>query len=821
MGAAHTGPVFQEPVFHPVSDDDPATVSGHRISARLGPRPGAGTRSTTYLAYAPGGQPVALTVFRPEPDGEAEFEARLGAPFGARFHRDAQAAGRVRGPFTVPVVGSGREGARYWVASAYVPSVSLRAAVAGGGPLPTGVVLRLVAGLAEGLQAVHQAGVVHGGLRPSHVLLAEDGPRLKSYGLGWADEGDEATAFRSPEQAAGNAAVPATDVFALGQIAAYASIGSVPFGDGARVRQSEPDLNELPGQLREIVTRCLIKDPALRPSLAQITTMCAQAAPARPRSTPWLPAPLRSAILSAMPPPSHAAAPDPTVPSGASGPGIPAAADGPTARSLSLSPAPGAGPGAPPVPLGLPAAAGGAAAPGMGSGVPPAPPGVPVAAGGRGVGSPSALDVPPAPPGMPAPGVSAAAGGAAAPASSAAAGRDAGIPLAAPGVASVPPSAPPGTPAPSVPHEVPAAAGGPAAPGVPAPSGAPGPADGHRSPVLPPVPPAAPGAGSGAPPAVPVAAGGAGVGLPAGPGAGPDVPSVPPVVPAPPMTRGAAPVPPPASLAVPVAAGGAGVGPLVGPGAGPGVPPVVPAPGGYLRHPGQWPRAPYVHVPVPLPRRHTHSAGVVAVVAGLAVAVTAGIALAGGFDGQSGSQARSGPVPSVAAAPPGGDATGQPEPQAGTVYAGIRLPAGHAVAFRTGPPAVQPGTYNGDFGLTPQADAFTVQASAGTFALLGPQDPASLATCLGTDATEVTTLPLKSLSGGDRLCVRSADGTTAMVTVRQLPAHGAPDPAATFDLTVWRLDPTAPSVTALGAPRHQFGANFGDGVARTGSSRVN
>jgi hypothetical protein len=146
------------------------------------------------------------------------------------------------------------------------------------------------------------------------------------------------------------------------------------------------------------------------------------------------------------------------------------------------------------------------------------------------------------------------------------------------------------------------------------------------------------------------------------------------------------------------------------------------------------------------------------------------------------------------------------------------------VAFRTGPPAVRPGTYSGDFGLTAQADAFTVEASAGTFALLGPQDPASLATCLGTDATQVTTLPLKSLSGGDRLCIRSADGTTAMVTVRQLPAPGAPDPAATIDLTVWRTlataPATAPSVTALSAPPHQFGVNFGDGVARPRSSRV-
>ncbi|WP_329363592.1 hypothetical protein OG896_07575 [Streptomyces sp. NBC_00669] len=382
MGPAHTGPDFGQdlgpdfrgPVFAPLAGDDPATVSGHRIGARLG-ADGPGAAGTTYLAYEPGGQPVALTVIRPE------LTAADG--FASRFHHDAQAAARVPGPRAVPVLGSGREGERYWIACGYVPSLSLRAAVEGAGPLPTGVVLRLVAALAEGLQAMHHAGVVHGGLRPAHVLLAGDGPRVKGHGLAWvaqeagnADAGSvdvagvdsgsadaasgaagsgaagsaadgtgeagaggpegaggagesgdagrasahgaareagpaevgEATAFRSPEQAAGKPARAATDVFALGQIAAYASIGSAPFGDGSRVQHAEPDLNELPGQLREIVTRCLIKDPALRPSLAQITTMCAQAAP-ESRPVSWLPAPLLAAILPAIPPPHFAQPP--------------------------------------------------------------------------------------------------------------------------------------------------------------------------------------------------------------------------------------------------------------------------------------------------------------------------------------------------------------------------------------------------------------------------------------------------------------------------------------------------------------------------------
>ncbi|HEY5835178.1 serine/threonine-protein kinase, partial [Streptomyces sp.] len=307
MGVSHTGPVFQGPAFAPTSPGDPAVVSGHRISARLG----TGARGRVYFAHAPGGRPVALTVIRAELAEQSDF--------AARFHRDAQAAGRVRGPFTVPVTGSGKEGERYWIASAYVPAVSLHAAVRGAGPLPTGVVLRLVAGIAEGLRSIHHAGVVHGDLRPAHVLLAADGPRIKDYGIARTSDtalltgtaaANGAPVFLTPEQAAGKPSVPATDVFALGQLAAYASIGTAPFGDGpahtvlSRVQQEEPDLSELPGELREIVTRCLIKAPALRPSPAQIIAMCAQASPdaTRPRADPWLPPALRAAVVPAPPP---------------------------------------------------------------------------------------------------------------------------------------------------------------------------------------------------------------------------------------------------------------------------------------------------------------------------------------------------------------------------------------------------------------------------------------------------------------------------------------------------------------------------------------
>lgn len=341
MGAQHTGPVVGRPVFQPLTADDPTGVSGYRISARLGSRPGG----RVYLAHAPGGIPVALRLL------DAHTAARPG--FAARFPLGVHALRQVHGPYVVPVVDSGTDGPGPWLATAYVPGLSLHTAVSTTGPLPVPSVLRLVAGIAEALRTIHHAGVTHGDLTPSHVLLAADGPRVKDFGLAAitgdgavsaagdrgaaktaaaasakGDTGAAGTApagplppvdtppgppvFLSPEQTAGKPSGPATDVFALGLIAAYAAIGSAPFGDGpgvavaARVAQGEPDLNELPGELREIVTRCLIKDPALRPSPAQIIAMCAQAAPdaSRRRADRWLPPALLAAIVPAMPPPA-------------------------------------------------------------------------------------------------------------------------------------------------------------------------------------------------------------------------------------------------------------------------------------------------------------------------------------------------------------------------------------------------------------------------------------------------------------------------------------------------------------------------------------
>ncbi|GAA3376962.1 hypothetical protein GCM10020367_50730 [Streptomyces sannanensis] len=284
----------QDNVFKPLEHDDPQAVAGYRLAARLG----AGGMGKVYLSYTPGGRPVAIKVIRPDFSQDPEFRQR--------FAQEVHAAQRVQGLYTAPVIDADTEAAQPWLATAYVPGPSLAEAVIAHGALPLEAVLLLVAGIAEALHVIHGAGIVHRDLKPSNVLLAADGPRVIDFGIARAADATSLTSsgvtigtpsFMAPEQAAGAKVTPATDIFALGQVAAYASTGAPAFGEGTshgvlyRIVHEEPDLSGVPERLRELVTRCLAKDPEARPSTAEIIRIC-QAANAETvlrRPEDWLP----------------------------------------------------------------------------------------------------------------------------------------------------------------------------------------------------------------------------------------------------------------------------------------------------------------------------------------------------------------------------------------------------------------------------------------------------------------------------------------------------------------------------------------------------
>ncbi|WP_232789631.1 serine/threonine-protein kinase [Streptomyces jeddahensis] len=252
-----------------------------------------------YLSHTPGGRPVAVKVIRPELADDADFRDR--------FRQEVANARRVKGICTAPVLDSDTEGPMPWLATAYVPGPSLAEAVKEHGPLPKETVLLLAAGVAEALQDIHRAGVVHRDLKPSNVLLAADGPRVIDFGVARAVDATALThsgsaigtpAFMAPEQALGGEITGAADVFALGQITAFAATGAGAFGDGPshgvlyRIVHEEPQLGELPDALVDLVAGCLHKDPARRLTPADVIRLCAAANPegGLRRGQSWLPA---------------------------------------------------------------------------------------------------------------------------------------------------------------------------------------------------------------------------------------------------------------------------------------------------------------------------------------------------------------------------------------------------------------------------------------------------------------------------------------------------------------------------------------------------
>ncbi|MFI6122446.1 serine/threonine-protein kinase [Streptomyces sp. NPDC051064] len=336
-------------IFQPLAGDDPATIAGYRIAAKLG----AGGMGKVYLSYTPGGRPVAIKVIRPEFGEDAEFRRR--------FAQEVQSAQRVQGLFTAPVIDADTEGTQPWLATAYVPGPSLADAVAAHGALPVQAVLLLIAGMAEALHVIHGAGIVHRDLKPSNVLLAADGPRVIDFGIAYAADATSLTgsgvtigtpSFMAPEQAAGRKVTPATDIFALGQVAAYAATGIPAFGEGTshgvlyRIVHEEPDLTGVPERLTELVTRCLTKDPAGRPSIAEIIELCrtANAETVLRRPEDWLPAPVAADITvrAAAPAPVQTPPPPATAPGAAYSPTAPAS-PAPVAQAPATPP-PGFGP---------------------------------------------------------------------------------------------------------------------------------------------------------------------------------------------------------------------------------------------------------------------------------------------------------------------------------------------------------------------------------------------------------------------------------------------------------------------------------------------
>ncbi|MBO2453098.1 serine/threonine protein kinase [Actinomadura barringtoniae] len=277
----------------PLRAGDPAGIGDYVLLARLG----AGGMGEVFLGRSPGGRLVAVKRVHESYAADPEFRRR--------FKREVEAARTVGGFHTAPVVDADPDAERPWMVTAYVAGPSLAEALAEHGALPAMTLRALGAGLAEALQAIHAQNLIHRDLKPSNILLAADGPRVIDFGIARAADASGVTAragtpgFMSPELLAGRDLTPACDVFALGLILAYAA-GVRPYGEGPaaaldyRVVHQEPDLTGLDPGLTGLVSECLAREPAARPTPAALLATLSEGSD----FGAWLPADLQTMIAT-------------------------------------------------------------------------------------------------------------------------------------------------------------------------------------------------------------------------------------------------------------------------------------------------------------------------------------------------------------------------------------------------------------------------------------------------------------------------------------------------------------------------------------------
>jgi eukaryotic-like serine/threonine-protein kinase len=209
--------------------------------------------------------------------------------FVERFRGEAKAAAGLVHPNVAGVYDYGEDGGRPYIVMELIEGETLAARLRRTGRLDPEEVAAIGAGVADGLAAAHEAGFVHRDVKPANVMLTSRGDvKIMDFGIAALGSGTGLTGtgmvmgtarYLSPEQAVGDTATPASDLYALGVVLYELLTGTPPFDRESPVATAMAHVREparpvaevrpdVPRWLGELVDRCLAKEPGDRPASA-------------------------------------------------------------------------------------------------------------------------------------------------------------------------------------------------------------------------------------------------------------------------------------------------------------------------------------------------------------------------------------------------------------------------------------------------------------------------------------------------------------------------------------------------------------------------
>jgi eukaryotic-like serine/threonine-protein kinase len=222
-----------------------------------------------------------------------------------RFQREAETARKLEHPNIVRVIDVGSSRGRHYLVMELVRGGSLQKLLRRDQVEP-GRVLGVLTDAARALAFAHERGVIHRDVKPANILLTRAGKaKVADFGVARAVDHSSMTTegkligtatYMSPEQARGERATSAADVYSMGVMIYEAIAGRLPFESHsqlgflyqhAEVEPSPPEVRPpFPPALSGLALACLAKDPAARPTMAQVADRLAAAARRRPRRIP-------------------------------------------------------------------------------------------------------------------------------------------------------------------------------------------------------------------------------------------------------------------------------------------------------------------------------------------------------------------------------------------------------------------------------------------------------------------------------------------------------------------------------------------------------